>query len=398
MTHDIAPDRLAESAPDLVYRLRDEIRDAGSIPFARFMEAALYDPSDGYYVTPERRPGRGGDFLTAPEATPLFGIALARLALQTWRRLGEPDRWVIREYGAGVGGLAYDILAGLDDLDPAAFHAVSYRLVEVNEARVADALSAMAQAGLADKVDAEIADSGAPLEPIVGLALANEVADALPVHRLRVVGDAIVEVRTAWRDGWFADLDAPLDSALAPAVQQLRDAGVRLTDGARYEVGPAASGWFAGAAAGLQRGDLVTIDYGYPAAELWRGHRLQGGTVRGYASHTVTDDPYRRVGRQDLTAHVDFSALRHAAETAGATFAGFTTQGEALAALGLGDRLVALQRDPDMTLEQYLAAQAAVLRLIDPGGLGRFGVLAVTRDLPATPPWDIAHDDIVGRP
>ena len=396
MSPHIDPVRLAESAPDLVLRLRAEILAVGSISFARFMEAALYDPTDGYYVTPARRPGRRGDFLTAPEATPLFGITLARLALATWFRLGRPERWVIREYGAGVGGLAYDILAGLHDLDPAAFDAVSYRLVEVNQDRLADALAAMAQAGLADRVDAEIAAPGMTLPPITGLVLANEVADALPVHRLRVIDGAIVEVRTTWHDGWFADLDAPLTPDLEAPVHCLRDAGVTFHDGAHVEIGLAAAAWFATAAAGLARGDLVTIDYGYPAAVLWRGHRLAQGTVRGYSGHTVTDDPYRRVARQDLTAHVDFSALQRAAEGVGASFAGFITQGEALAALGLGARLVALQRDPEMTLEQYLAAQAAVLRLIDPGALGRFGVLAMTRDLPPSAPWLVEHDNTSG--
>jgi SAM-dependent MidA family methyltransferase len=391
---DVNPALLAESTPRLVARLREEIAAAGSISFARFMEAALYDPADGYYVTPERRPGRGGDFLTAPEATPLFGISLARMALETWRRLGAPERFVIREYGAGVGGLAYDILAGLDDLDPAAFAAAEYRLVEVNEARVGEALTAMAQAGLADKVDAEVALAGAPLEPIAGLVLANEVADALPAHRLRWQDGRAHEVRTTWRDGWFTDVDAPLPAALATSVQALTDAGVVFADGDVFEVAPAAADWFADAARGLARGYLVTIDYGYPAHELWRGHRKQGGTVRGYAGHTVTDDPYRRVGRQDLTAHVDFTALQVAAEQTGATLAGFTSQGELLAALGLGDRLVQLQADPEMTLEQYLAAQAAVLRLIDPGGLGRFGVLAMARDMPPIAPWIVVGNNI----
>jgi len=386
------PARLADSAPRLVERLHDEIAAAGSMSFARFMDVALYDPDDGYYVTPERRPGRGGDFLTAPEATPLFGISLARLALETWRRLGRPERFVIREYGAGVGGLAYDILAGLHDLDQAAFAAATYRLVEVNEARVGEALAAMAQVGLADKVDAEIATAGTPMEPIAGLVLANEVADALPVHRLRWRNGRAVEMRTIWQDGWFSDREAPLTADLVPAVEALLAGGVAFDDGDAFEIAPAAAAWFGAAAASLARGYLVTIDYGYPARELWRGHRKQGGTVRGYAGHTVTDDPYLRVGRQDLTAHVDFTALQCAAEQAGTTFAGFTTQGELLAALGLGDRLVQLQADPEITLEHYLAAQAAVLRLIDPGALGRFGVLAMARDVPATPPWSITED------
>jgi SAM-dependent MidA family methyltransferase len=127
------------------------------------------------------------------------------------------------------------------------------------------------------------------------------------------------------------------------------------------------------------------IDYGYEARELYRSHRL-AGTVRGYRGHTVTDDPYRNVGRQDLTAHVDFSALRRAGAGVGLEFAGFTNHGTFLSNLGLGDFLVALQADPVTSAEEYFATRAAIFRLIDPGGIGRFGVLAMARNAPTTPP------------
>ncbi len=161
--------------------------------------------------------------------------------------------------------------------------------------------------------------------------------------------------------------------------------GIVFHEGDHFEVSPAAADWFRQSAEALRRGYTLTIDYGYPAAELYRAHRLEG-TVRGYAGHTVTDDPFLRVGRQDLTAHVDFSALIWAGEAAGLQLAGLTTQGDFLAALGLGQQLVAMQQEPGITMEQYLAAQASVLRLIDPAGLGRFRVLAMAKDAPIEPP------------
>src|SRR3954454_11591302 len=109
------PDRLAGSSALIVERLRDESARSGAITFARFMDVALYDPEDGYYRAAGRRPGRGGDFLTAPEATPLFGITIARQIADCWERLGSPAQFVLREYGASVGGFAYDILAGLSE-------------------------------------------------------------------------------------------------------------------------------------------------------------------------------------------------------------------------------------------------------------------------------------------
>jgi SAM-dependent MidA family methyltransferase len=381
-----APDaaRLAESAAPLVERLRGEIERHGPITFAAFMEAALYDPEHGYYRSAARRPGRGGDFLTAPEATPLFGITIARQIGECWERLGSPARFTVREYGAGIGGLAYDIIAGLSEAAPGAFAALEYRLVDVNESRLADALGAMAQVGLAEKVEAELVSAREALEPVTGVALANEVADAMPAHRLVWRDGAPREVLVGWRNGWFADVEGPVSPEAAVAVGAVT-AGVAFADGDRFEVAPEAAVWFAGVANGLERGYALIIDYGYPAAELYAPVR-RTGLVRAYAGHTVTDDPYLRVGEQDLTTHVDFTALEQAGRAAGLVPAGLTTQADFLAALGLGELLVAMQRDPDMTLEQYLAAQAAVLRLIDPGGLGRFRVMAMARGAAIDPP------------
>jgi SAM-dependent MidA family methyltransferase len=378
------PERLAESAAPLVERLRAEIAGQGPMTFAAFMDAALYDPDHGYYRAAERRPGRGGDFLTAPEATPLFGITIARQIGECWERLGSPDRFVIREYGAGIGGLAYDIIAGLSEASPGAFDAVEYRLVDVNEARLAEALGAMAQVGLAEKVDAELVSGREELEPVTGVVLANEVADAMPAHRLIWRDGEARELLVGWRDGWFADVEGPTSPEVRAAAGNVTSS-VTFDDGDRFDVVPSAAEWFAGVVAGLERGYALIIDYGYAVTELYAPSR-RAGLVRGYAGHTVTDDPYLRVGRQDLTTHVDFTALERAGVDAGLTPAGLTTQAEFLAALGLGELLVAMQQEPDLTMEQYLAAQAAVLRLIDPGGLGRFRVLAMARDAVTDPP------------
>jgi len=386
--------------PALVARLWAEMAaNGGWITFARFMEIALYDPEAGYYLAPERRPGRGGDFLTAPETHPFFGITLARQIHECWQRLGQPDPFVVREYGAGVGGLAYDIIAGLSDRDPAAAAALRYHLIEPNRYRRSDAAAAMSVVGLDQKVTIADAAGDGEEEPIVGVVLANEVADALPVHRLvwrdAAAGDrgGLRERYVTWRDdeigggGRFAEVEGDLSPeavAFEPATR-LQAAGVALSDGDAIEISPAAARWIRHAARGLERGYLILIDYGYEAAKLYLAHRLMG-TVRAYSRHTVSDDPLRAVGYQDLTAHVDFTALRQAAETVGLVAAGLTRQGAFLASLGLGELVVGYQDDPTTTAEAYYATQAAVLRLIDPGSLGRFGVLIMARDAPVMPP------------
>ena len=135
----------------------------------------------------------------------------------------------------------------------------------------------------------------------------------------------------------------------------------------------------------LDRGLALIIDYGYPAEELFSRHRLEG-TLRAYRGQQVTDDPFIDPGQMDLTVHVDFTALERAGVRAGLVPAGFTNQGDFLARLGMGMFLVDLQQEPDMTAEDYLSAKAAIFRLIEPGGLGRFGVLGMARGLDLEPP------------
>ena len=387
----IDPGRLAASTPVLVARLHEEIAASGPITLARFMERALYEPGIGYYRAAARRPGREGDFLTAPETHPFFGFALARQIEECWERLGRPDPFVIREYGPGMGTLAYDILAALATYHPEAAASTRYRLCDVNAHRLDEALAAMAEVGLGEIVTAET-PAAAAASPIEGVVLANEVADALPCHQVVVRDGALRERFVAWGDaaGWFTLVEGDLSPALAAfePVARLAAEGVdiaALPDGSVLELCPAAADWIAEAGNGLRRGYALVIDYGYPAPELYSGHRL-GGLLRGSREHTVTADPLEAVGEQDLTAHVDFSLLMDAARAAGMAVAGLTTQGDALAALGLGDFLVAMQQEEGITLEDYYKAQAAVMRLIDPAGMGRFRLLGLAKEAPVTPP------------
>jgi len=374
--------------PLLIEAIRAEIAaQGGRITFARFMDLALYHPEWGYYHAAQRRPGRPGDFLTAPEAHPFFGITLARQVAECWERLGQPDQFVVREYGPGIGGLAWDIIGGLRQENPACLTALSYELVERNPQRMSEALAAFRDEGLGDLVRAIDPEKIAALPPMTGVILANEVADAFPVHRLTWQNGALREGWVVWADEGFAEEVAELSppALAAEPASMLRAHGIALQEGDRIEISPGAAAWFAEAAARLERGYVIVIDYGYPAEHLYQAHRLEG-TVRAYRAHTVTDDPFAHVGEQDLTAHVDFTALREAGEAAGLTFAGQTNQAAFLTSLDMGNLMVSLGQDPETTMEEYLAAQAAVLRLIDPGGLGRFGVLLMARDAPVAPP------------
>lgn len=371
----------------LIDILHQRIRAEGAITFAAFMDAALYHPQHGYYRQRQRKPGRGGDFITSPELHPFFGLTIVRQVADFWDQLGQPERLVVREHGASSGGLAYDIMAGLGTKAPDVLAALDYRLVDVNTHRLEEALAAMADVGLAAHIRAEHPDEVVP-EP--GIVLANEVADALPVHRLVVRGD---QLRERWvgldAGGMFASVDGELSPEVVKAgiPAYLVEAGVdigSMPDGSELDVSPAAAAWIGSVAENLTRGFAVVIDYGYDARTLYREHRLEG-TVRGYHQHTVTDDPFVRIGEQDLTAHVDFTWLSRAAREAGMREIGLTTQGEFLTHLGMGDWLVEMQSQPETDLAEYYRAQAAVFRLIDPAGLGRFRVLGLAKGMGEAP-------------
>jgi SAM-dependent MidA family methyltransferase len=366
-----------ESDPELVARIRAEIDRDGPMTFARFMELALYDPTSGYYRGGAARPGRAGDFLTAPEASPLFGRALARHVADVWRLLGEPADFEIREYGAGGGALAAPLLERLSTDAPALAATTRYRPVEVELRRVSELRARLTAAGLASDV---VEDDG---RPITGIAIANEVLDALPTHRVVQRGGELVEVFVGWGVDGFVDVEgSPSTAALA---ERLAAEGISLVDGQAAEVCLAVDAWIAEAAAGIGRGELLLVDYGHAAADLYDPRR-RAGTLLAYLRHVAHDDPYRAVGRQDLTAHVDVTAVERAAERAGLDHLATVDQGRFLEALDAGELLVELQSSPDAGtpagLAAYLEARAALVRMVDPAAMGSFRVMAFGRGLP----------------
>jgi len=367
----------AGSEPELVDRIRSEIERHGPITFARFMERALYEPGLGYYRRPRAGPGREGDFLTAPETHPIFGHALSRLVADVWQRLGRPLGFVLREHGAGGGALAVSILDGLVAASPELLDALVVEPVEVEPFRLEAFASRLETAGHAARQ--RPATSGA----VTGLILANEVLDALPVHRVVQRGSTLREVLVGWSDGGFADVEAPLSRS--GLEERLGRESVALVDGQRAEICLALDTWVSGAAAQLERGVLLIIDYGHAAAELY-GPRRRAGTLAAYVNHRAHDDPLVNVGRQDLTAHVDVTAVQDAAVAAGLTPLGVTTQAELLVGLGIEELLRRAQSDPATTMESYVALRAGLMRLLDPAATGAFKVLAFGRGMAVDPP------------
>ena len=372
---------LPENDPQLVGQIAGEIRRTGPMTFARFMEIALYDPQAGYYTAHRAEdegaagPGRAGDFLTAPEGHPIFGWAIARQLESVWEALGRPARFVVREHGAGTGALAAGILGGLRRAESALTETIRYQAVDASPTRLGALRNRLEAAGLSASLE--------PFDPRpeAGAIVANELLDALPVHRVEGSPDgALLERFVAVRaDGGLETIVGPPSTpALAARLEAER---IELEPGQPAEVCLDIDRWVAGAAASLAAGELLLIDYGYPADELYRPER--GSTLRAYHRHRVHADPLVAIGRQDLTAHVDLTAVDRAAAAAGLASIGRTTQAEFLAALEAGELLVGLQTDPATDLASYLEARAALVRMLDPRVTGGFAVLAFGRELPS---------------
>jgi SAM-dependent MidA family methyltransferase len=353
--------------------IREAVRSGGGwLSFERFMELALYAPGLGYYSAGAVKLGAGGDFVTAPEVSDLFGRCIARQCAEVLRALGGSS---ILELGAGTGRMAAALLEELAALDTLPER---YSILEVSAdlaARQRERLGRLPSA-LAARVEWL---ERLPEAPRAGVILANEVADALPFRRFRLAAGELHELGVALdADGRLMEAGAAAGPELSAAFEVLRRELPRpLGEPYTSEVCPRLAPWVAGLAAALSRGVLLLIDYGLPRAEYYHPQR-SAGTLRCHLRHRAHDDPYINVGLQDITAWVDFTAVAEAAALADLTVAGFSTQAAFLLALGIEEDVA---RAGDGIERARLAGEAR--RLLMPGEMGEaFKVMALSRDYP----------------
>ena len=331
------------SAIDVQGELRRRIGGRGRITFAEFMRVALYWPNGGYYAT-RAAPGPQGDFYTAPLTHPVFGALLARQLAQMWRAMGSPSPFWVLEPGAGTGTLGRDVVRYAAGADPAFAAALRYVGVDV---RAADA------GGLALRSD------GLPFRRVRGVVLANELLDAMPVHRVTVADGELRELYVGLdADGGFEErAGEPSTPELARRLDSL---GVSLSEGHRAEMNLGLDAWCRDAAEALDAGYVLVIDYGHEAAAYYDASR-RAGTLRCYAAHTLNADPYRDPGAQDISVHVELTSLRSAAEAAGLSVVGSASQAGFLRALGFD----AFRADVAGRRDLAAPVRAANLRALD---------------------------------
>ncbi len=366
-------DALALTTP-LVRRIRHEIQGSGGrIPFPQYMELALYAPGLGYYAGGLRKFGADGDFVTAPELSQLFSHCLARQCLELLDRL---DGGELLEFGAGSGLMAADILGELARQGGLPERYLILELSSSLRRRQSETL----RARVPELVDRVAWLDCLPEPGFRGGVVANEVLDAMPVHRIRVQQKGYSEFYVGWRDGRFVwELGPPSTRALTDALDAISDELQGCwTEGYVTEVGLAQPAWVRSIGEQLAAGGLLVIDYGFPRHEFYHPERSDG-TLMCHYRHRAHSDPLRLTGLQDITAHVDFTAIARAGLEAGLQVAGYTSQAAFLLGNGLTEELEAA--GADMT-RSYLTLANQAKRLTSPGEMGElFKVLALTKGI-----------------
>jgi SAM-dependent MidA family methyltransferase len=366
---------MTSSPTELEKRLIERIKSAGRMTFCEFMQTALYDAELGYYNSKRLQIGATGDYYTSSNVHAAFGAILAKAFVELWQQFEDRNHFVLVEMGAGTGQLAFDVLTALRDEHPQIFPQTSYTIIEqspVMQARQQEKLQEFT-----DKVDWHDLQE---LEAITGIVFSNELIDALPVHRLRYSQSGIEEQFVAVKKDNPAKLSAVVtendlasekltliwgelsDGKLAAYIEQT---GVRLIEGQIFEINLAAIDWLKKMSQVIHRGFLITIDYGDLAAHLYAPDRPRG-TLRCFYKHTLTDAPLERIGEQDITASVNFSALIDYGQVFGFEKLSYERQTHFLFQHGLIERIAAMENNGTM---DNLQDRLAIKNLMVPGGV-----------------------------
>lgn len=338
---------------ELRERIAGQILQQGPMTFRDFMEICLYDSQSGYYTTQCRGIGRHGDFYTSPSLTPVFGTLLGRQLEEMWEQM-DCQPFTIVEYGGGTGQLCSDILSCLWH-NQKMYSGLRYCIIEKSPV-----MREYAHRKL--PADVEWYDCISQIGEINGCILSNELLDNFAVHRV-VMQDILMEIYVNYQDG-FCEVLKPASAELCGYLSQLN---VKLPAGYSTEINLEALDWISDIARAIRRGYIITIDYGARNSGLYRPDRRQG-TLLCYCEHAVGDTWYEHIGEQDITAHVNFSALSHWGKKNGLTETGFTDQGAFLSSLGFRQELLkSLAKDTDVVLAARKATWLSKTLLLEMG-------------------------------
>ncbi|MEL0588375.1 MAG: class I SAM-dependent methyltransferase [Planktothrix rubescens PR222] len=354
------------------------------ITFADYMNWVLYHPEYGYYSINKPKLGAEGDFVTSPYLGSDFGEMLAEQFFQIWEIMDCPNSFTLIEMGAGQGILASDILLYLQKKYPDFFQCLNYIIIEKSNFLKAQQQHQLKKT-LSDSISIQWCDlEDIPNNNIIGCFFSNELVDAFPVHQIIVQDQQLQEIYiTLDSEVRFKEIIAELSTEKITDYFKLIDIDLcsnSYPEGYRTEVNLAALDWIRTLVTKLNQGFILTIDYGYTAQRYYLPSRKEG-TLQCYYQHSHHNDPYLNIGRQDITAHVNFTALQLYGKDWGIDAVGFTQQALFLMALGLGDRISALSQPSNYSISEILQRRECLHSLIDPMGLGNFGVLLQSKGL-----------------
>jgi len=318
-----------------------QIEKGGPLPFSRFMEWCLYHPEYGYYQSKGETIGKQGDYYTSPSVSALFGHLIAKQLFQMAEILGEENFDVV-EMGGGRGFLGEDILDWVQETSPDFYQHLRYHLIETSSLFLREQRERLCEKEREGKVFwIDPKKFGEGKVQIQGCFLSNELIDAFPIHRVILDQGHLKEIYVTQRNGQFEEQWGELsDPGIASYLHSM---GIALQEGQKAEVNLPALEWMEKVARCLQRGFALTIDYGYPAEELYASHRREG-TLLCYFHHEASDNPYERLGEQDITSHVNFTSLIRKGEEVGLHFTGLVPQYRFLIGLGILEQMETLGR------------------------------------------------------
>ncbi|MBE9145520.1 class I SAM-dependent methyltransferase [Planktothrix mougeotii] len=358
------------------------------ITFADYMNWVLYHPEYGYYTVNQSQFGAAGDFVTSPYFGSDFGEMLAEQFFQMWEILDYPNPFTLVEMGAGQGLLARDILLYLKKQYPEFYSKINYIICEKSAF-----LKQQQQKQLKNQLNLNLSIQWCDLETlqneaIIGCFFSNELVDAFPVHQVIVQNHQLQEIYIT------VDSEDSTDIKFKETIGELSTVKIidyfKLIDidlcsniypeGYRTEVNLVALDWIKTLSSKLNQGFILTVDYGYQAQRYYLPSRCEG-TLQCYYQHRHHNDPYINIGKQDLTAHINFTALERYGEHYNLHPQGFTQQALFLMALGLGDRIATLSQPSEYSISEVLQRRDCLHSLIDPMGVGNFGVLLQSKGL-----------------
>ncbi|MDM7274404.1 class I SAM-dependent methyltransferase [Sulfurihydrogenibium azorense] len=319
---------------DIVF---NDIKKRGGISFKDFMDYALYYPSLGYYTCDKEKIGGYGDFFTSSELDPVFGQLLAKQFNEIYLNYFKGKKIKLVELGSGKGVLALDILNEIKTNYPEFYENLEFISVEKSPFHIQH------QQKVLNGFNVKWLESVEDLEDIEGIVYSNELFDALPVHLIKKKNGKIYEIYLNEKDGEIVE---ELREASEDVLTYIKELKIDIPEGMTTEVNLLAKDLIQTIGQKLKKGFVFTVDYGYPSKELYKPYRMKG-TLLCYYKHTYNENFYENIGFQDITSHVNFSALVYYGKKAGLEFTGFTDQAHFLINLGLGDIMIQLQEKGD---------------------------------------------------